>query len=85
MKHELKIDKPFAEAVCDGFKKFEVRRNDRGYNKGDIIEFHCLDHGDEIKHRINGRKYRITYVLSGHGLREAYVVFGIEDVTKDDR
>lgn len=83
MKHHLKIDRPFADAVVDGRKTFEVRRNDRGFNAGDFIEFQCVDGGVETKHKINDRRYRITYVLSGHGLREAFVTFAIKDVTPE--
>lgn len=84
MEHILKIEKPFADAVCDGRKRFELRRNDRGYNAGDTIRFHCVEAGDEIKHKINSRKYRIVYCLNGYGLREAFVAFGIEEVRKND-
>ncbi len=83
MKHHLKIDRPFADAVVDGRKTFEVRRNDRGFNAGDLVEFQCVDGGVETKHKINARRYKIAYVLSGHGLREAFVVFGIKDITNE--
>lgn len=83
MKHFLKIEKPFADAVVEGRKVFEVRRNDRGFNAGDTIFFQCVDKEVELNHKINSRRYRITYVLSGHGLREAFVAFAIKDVTVD--
>ncbi|MBQ9003778.1 MAG: DUF3850 domain-containing protein [Eggerthellaceae bacterium] len=83
MKHILKIERPFADAVVEGRKKFEVRRNDRGFNAGDTVEFRCVEGGAEARHKINGKRYRIAYVLSGHGLREAFVAFGIEDAGKD--
>ena len=83
MKHNLKIEKPFADAIVEGRKTFELRRNDRGFNAGDTVVFQCVDGNVELKHRINARRYRITYVLSGHGMREAYVAFGIRDVTGD--
>lgn len=83
MKHNLKIEKPFADAIVEGRKTFELRRNDRGYNAGDTIVFQCVDGNVELNHKINSRRYRITYVLSGHGLREAYVTFAIKDVTVD--
>lgn len=81
MEHYLKIKKPFADAICDGRKCFELRRNDRGYNTGDTIRFHCVDElGEDIAHAINSHLYRITYCLNGYGLREAFVAFGIEEV-----
>lgn len=79
MEHYLKIERPFADAVCDGRKRFELRRNDRGYNAGDTVRFHCVDKGEEVEHAINSRRYAISYCLNGYGLREAYVAFGIEE------
>ena len=43
MTHEIKIQKEFANAVFLGEKTFEVRNNDRGYQKGDLIEFKVMD------------------------------------------
>jgi len=80
MEHYLKIERPFADAVCDGRKRFELRRNDRGYNTGDTVRFHCVDKGEEVTHAINSHLYRIIYCLNGFGLRESFVVFGIEEV-----
>lgn len=85
MNHILKIEKAFADAICDGRKRFEIRRNDRGYNAGDTVEFRCVEQGQDVRHRINSRKYRINYCLNGYGLREAFIVFGIEEVSSNDR
>ena len=83
MRHYLKIEKPFADAIVEGRKTFEVRRNDRGFNADDTIVFHCVGGNVELKHKINTRVYRIPYVLSGFGLREAFVAFGIKDITRE--
>ncbi len=83
MEHYLKIKRPFADAICDGRKLFELRRNDRGYNAGDVIRFHCVDElDDDIVHTINDRLYKITYCLNGYGLREAFIAFAIEEIKK---
>jgi len=37
MKHELKIWPQYYQAVKDGSKTFEVRKNDRGFQKDDLI------------------------------------------------
>lgn len=37
MKHELKIEPAYFEAVLSGAKTFEIRYNDRGYQKGDTV------------------------------------------------
>ena len=38
MIHVIKIQKQYSEAVFLGEKTFEVRNNDRGYQKGDLKE-----------------------------------------------
>ncbi len=43
MRHELKIGVDFANAVLCGEKTFELRKNDRGYQKGDAVVFRVLD------------------------------------------
>ena len=39
MIHKIKLDEAYVKAILNGDKTFEVRHNDRGYQKGDIIEF----------------------------------------------
>jgi ASC-1-like (ASCH) protein len=82
MKHELKILKQFADEIKQGNKYFEVRKNDRAYQKGDVIQFKAIEkHGDmeiEVEHPINHVLYEITYVLSGWGIEKGYVVLGIK-------
>lgn len=82
MTHKIKIQKPYADAVLSGDKNFEVRYDDRGYQKGDEIEFTVIDSKDDnpIIHPLNGKKIIITYVLHGWGIKEGYCVFGIKEV-----
>ena len=79
MMHELKIERRFAYAVFDGRKSFDVRRNDRGFNAGDRVRFTVVEQDAATceDHPLNGEVYRITYVLSGWGLKEGYVAFAI--------
>lgn len=83
MTHKIKIDKPYADAVLSGDKTFEVRYDDRGYQKGDEIEFTVIDSKDvydsSITHPLNGRIFYITYVLHGWGIKDGWCVFGIKE------
>ncbi len=86
MLHELKITIPYADAICDGRKRFEVRRNDRGFNAGDYVRFSCIDdHGLYCSHAINDTEWVITYVFTGFGLDDCYVVFGIRQKGEHNR
>ena len=78
--HDLNILEDFADDVLMGYKTFEIRENDRGFNKGDTIRFTCIDkRGMKLQHSINDKAYEITYGLNGGGLKNGYVVFGIKE------
>lgn len=73
--HKLKILENYADDVCCGYKTFEIRKNDRCFQKGDILRFVCVDSfGRELEHVINQKDYIITYVFSGFGLKKGYVI-----------
>lgn len=82
MTHQLKIWTSFANCVLDGSKTFEIRENDRGFQKGDTIIFVVMDDGGTLHnsfHKLNGKEYEITYVLSDWGLEKGYVALGIKE------
>lgn len=81
--HELKLDTEFFDAVLNKEKTFEIRLNDRGFQKGDYLIF------KETKSGTHYARYRkatanITYVLNGWGLENGYVAFGITNVIEVD-
>lgn len=67
--HVLKLQKDFCDAVYNGEKTFELRYNDRGFQKGDRVRFAAIDGDEWIDHPINNEEYEITYVLAGWGLQ----------------
>lgn len=81
--HELKIQEEFADAVYVGDKTFELRYNDRGYQKGDLIKFQVMDGLFEENHLLNTKVFEITYVISGWGLKEGWVALAIREVEGD--
>lgn len=78
VKHELKIFPIFFEAVERGEKTFEVRRNDRGFQVGDLV---ILKEWDPKRDVFTGRKTRrkISYLFEGgsFGVDPEFVVFSI--------
>jgi len=80
--HELKTTRPMFDAICNGGKRFEVRKDDRGFQPGDTLklrEYHIIDS------RYTGRELevRVAYVLRAHEipgkpLEAGYVVMGFE-------
>ena len=89
--HQLKCDPVAFDAVRDGHKTFEVRRNDRLFQTGDLIELVRNDGGDMIRFSFKegfqppkGREKitrRIGWILGGgqYGIDPGFVVFAIED------
>lgn len=78
MTHRIKLREEFEEAVLSGAKNFEVRRDDRGYQKGDTILFNVIDkHGRKKLSVLESLPFEISYVLHGWGLKEGCCAFGI--------
>lgn len=76
--HELKTW-PFSfQAVLDGVKPFEVRKDDRGFLAGDWL---LLREYDPVTETYTGRfaKRETTYLMRGgwFGIEEGYVVMGL--------
>lgn len=77
-RHRLKLAKMFFDAVDTGKKSFELRKNDRNYQIGDILELHEMNDGAET-----GRvtKKQVVYILEGFkGLEEGYCILGLDEV-----
>ena len=81
MTHELKIQKQWADAKLAGEKPFEIRRNDRGFQKGDTVRYKVIDPktgepwrkpkeeilygNDDGRHPLEQCEFLITYVIEG--------------------
>jgi hypothetical protein len=79
MTHYIKIWPVYFDAVLDGRKRFEVRRNDRGYREGDLL---TMREWNPETFDYTGREttVEIAYMQAGIGLADGYVVLGIERV-----
>jgi hypothetical protein len=85
--HELKCwPEPF-QAILDGRRRFEFRRDDRGYAVGDILDLREWDphtryyrrHENDGHTVYRAERQRVTYILRGlHGVPEGFVVMSIE-------
>lgn len=89
--HHLKLRVEFCDAVVSGEKSFEIRKNDRGFQRGDRIVFQAVEREGlnvyECPHEINELVFEITYLLNGYGLENGYVVLAIKEVgrVEDER
>lgn len=92
MTHILKTWDVYFDAVKRGDKTFEVRYNDREFQKGDILELVRCVKGKLGIHEIQYRgdtstpahvlRLKITYILPGgqFGIEPGYVVLGIKPI-----
>jgi Domain of unknown function (DUF3850) len=85
--HELKSWPDFFDPIFAGTKTFELRKNDRKFNVGDVLR---LREFDELKGAYTGREVRkrITYMIDGlgsgcitplHGLMRGYAILSLAD------
>ena len=74
--HELKIAPEYFNAIQEGIKKFEIRKNDRNYQKGDFLILSEFKEGDYTGFQTI---QMVTY-LTDYEQKEGYVVLSIDDV-----
>ena len=80
MTHHLKCWPKYYYSVKEGMKRFEIRKNDRGYKIGDIIVLLCWVPEDQhfIIHK-HDPMFKITYILDEHeGLKPGFVIMQLE-------
>ena len=90
--HHIKLKEQFCDAVLSGEKPFEIRRNDRCYQKGDHIRFVPIKNFSvewfsstiPFDHPIKDKEYEITYIFSGWIIPRDYVVLGIKEVQNNE-
>lgn len=84
--HILKTRPVYFDAVKSGDKNFEVRRDDRGFQKGDVLVLRRTlpDRPDLVEYGLGAKvaheiTRQIAYVLTGgqFGIEPGYVVLGL--------
>ena len=77
--HILKIRSCYFSLVDNEIKKFEIRKDDRDYEEGDLIHFINIS-GEEDTYAYDNL-FRITYILRDaeeFGLNKDYCILSIE-------
>lgn len=85
--HELKIKAEYAYDVMVENKRFELRKNDRDFQVGDLVKFKVFfdsKHIDDFlfsdTRAIEDNIYKITYILKDvpeYGLNKDYCILSI--------
>ena len=76
--HYLKIKPEYYKDVECGLKTFELRKNDRDFQVGDILMLIKLD--DDGNETDQVTRVKVTYILKDcpqYGLKDGYAILGI--------
>ena len=74
--HDIKIAASYYDDVTSGRKRFELRKNDRGYKVGDSLKMLEFEDGKHTGRTIDAD---IIYMLEDYtGLEEGYCILGID-------
>ena len=76
MRHHLKCEALYFDAIAEGRKTFEIRLNDRDYAVDDELILARTDHSGNIDVGAKGLPVKVTYVTNAFQ-REGYVVMAI--------
>lgn len=77
-RHKLKLAKMFFNDMQTGRKPFDLQKNDREYQLGDVIEYREMDNGEPTGRVI---EKEITYIMEGFaGLKEDYCILALADI-----
>ena len=94
--HILKCWPDFFDAIKSGRKTFDIRKNDRGFQAGDVLVLQKYDPkapsfegpyvgvgGYYTPHSKHAQQLtvRVTYVLNGFGLEPGYVCMALAEVS----
>lgn len=82
--HRLKTVDHYYDAVADGTKTYEVRKNDRAFQTGDVLELVRWSHTSLGFREDYGPKIlrkKISYLLQGgqFGIEAGYCILGLKE------
>ena len=76
--HYLKCETEYYQAVERGDKTFELRKNDRNYQVGDLLHLKETVNGVYTERQLKPKE--VVYILEGgkYGLEEGYVIMQLK-------
>ena len=80
MIHNLKCHPEPFEALKSGKKLFEFRKNDRGFEVGDVLRLFKWDPDRELFRAEPELRFEVTYIARGpaFGIPEGYVIMSVK-------
>ena len=80
--HELKILPEYYDAVRCGDKRFEIRKNDRNFHRGDILRLKEWDGEKFTGEELDALVRYILFDFTG-GLQDGYCIMSIDTMMHD--
>lgn len=77
--HELKILRKYSMHVISGQKSFEIRKNDREFEVGDILHLKEIE-DDSREYTGFGTFVKVVYIHEGLGLENGYICMSIKKI-----
>jgi len=88
VQHELKMDAPVFHKVAIGEKTFELRKNDRNFQVGDVLWLRetiftgeqMREEGEPLLYTGNSLYVNVIYILHGpcYGLEDGWCIMSID-------
>ena len=78
MTHEIKIDRQYYTRVLSREKLFDIRYDDRGYQKGDEVILNEIY--SDTKHETGRKLYAIIGFVCSYQQKEGFVVFSLLNI-----
>lgn len=87
--HEIKIDAQFVDAKTEGLKYFEIRKNDRDYQVGDLVRYTVVNADysttDMLAVSLLERKvFQIEYITD-YAQKDGYIVWQERELIRGGR
>lgn len=86
--HEIKIDARFVDAKTEGLKYFEIRKNDRGYQVGDLVRYKVVNYdcytdmlGVSL---LESKIFQIEYITA-YAQKDGYIVWQERELIRGGR
>ena len=80
--HQIRLAKSYFDDVANGIKTFELRKNDRGYKKGDILEMMEFADGKNTGRTV---KVLVTYILEDYtGIEDGYCIMATKIIKEEE-
>lgn len=78
--HKIKLDVEFCDNILSGLQNFIICKDNKDFQRGDIISFIPVLQDEITTHEIFEHTYEIKFIFSGSGLSEGWIALGFKEI-----